>query len=77
MLKNTQFTKIVISSKSMIKVEKKKLHQIFVSTVGWGDNHNFQRSLVDIKFFARTVSYTFLEMFFKSENSVHGIGCNF
>ena len=39
--------------------------------------HYFQRSLVDINFFARTVSYTFLEMFFKPEYSVHGIGCNF
>ncbi len=39
--------------------------------------HYFQHSLVDINFFARTVSYTFLEMSFKPEYSVHGIGCNF
>ncbi len=39
--------------------------------------HGFQCSLVDINFFARTVSYTFLEMVFKPEYSVHGIGCNY
>ena len=43
----------------------------------FGYCHYFQHSMVDINFFARTVPYTFLEMFFKPQYSVHGIGCNF